>query len=100
MVYAYGLYAAAMANVVLEFSDAHIQDKHWRQKIGLVDMFGAWLERRGYGKFFKWNDDSSDTSAPVLVALEQDGAPKVPGWAALLEYVLVQVWLLILWCGW
>ena len=43
----------AMRDVVSNFSDAHIQDKHWRQKIGLVDMFGAWLKRRGYGEFFK-----------------------------------------------
>ena len=53
-----------------------------------VGIFGEWLRRNNYGVFLEWKEEDGEWA---LVALEADGSPKVPGWAALLEYLLVQV---------
>ena len=60
----------------------------WKQKVRQVGIFGEWLRRNNYGVFLEWREDDGEWA---LVALEDDGTPKVPGWAALLEYLLVQV---------
>ena len=59
----------------------------WKQKVRQVGIFGEWLRRNQYGVFLEWNEEDGEWA---LVPLEADGSPKVPGWAALLEYLLVQ----------
>ena len=60
----------------------------WKQKVRQVGIFGEWLRRNNFGVFLEWKEQDGEWA---LVALEADGSPKVPGWAALLEYLLVQV---------
>ena len=52
-----------------------------------MGIFGEWLRRNQYGVFLEWNEEDGEWA---LVPLEADGSPKVPGWAALLEYLIVQ----------
>ena len=69
-----------------EFGEAHLQGRALKQKIGQVGLFGEWLERHKFGKFVRWQP-----GAFVTVAVEQNGAPKIPSAAALNQYILVQV---------
>ena len=76
---------------VEEFGESHVQRRVIRSRMGQVGLFGEWLERHKFGTYVRWKPSAGAGSDYMMVAVERDGASRIPSAAALNQYILVQV---------
>jgi len=71
-----------------DFDDAGAEVRSLDQRERKVGLFGDWLEVGGHGKCVEWVQDEETALYTLEVVREENGMPRVPRAAAIMEWAL------------